>query len=117
MKLSKALDKNKGRIISLLVVLVFLPREFASADERPTTINGGTLLGNTPIGVHPDHSKQNKELEKRLEAIKKAKAAAAKKAAASKKAVDAKKAANAKKAAASKKAVDAKKAAAGNKQL
>lgn len=110
MKLPKALDKNRGRIISLLVVMVFLPREFASADERPTTINGGTLLGNTPIGVHPDHSKQNKELEKRLEAIKKAKAVAAKKAAA-------KKTADAKKAAAAKKAADAKKAAAGSKQL
>ena len=102
MKALRLRAKYRFRITFLLIVLIFLPREFASADERPTTINGGTLLGNTPIGVHPDHSKQNKEFEKRLEAVKKAKAAAkktaeAKKAAATKKAAEAKKAAESKK--------------------
>ena len=86
MKVLRLRDKETYFTISLLVVLLFLPSGVASADERPTTINGGTLLGNTPIGVHPDHSKQNKEFDKRLKAIKKAKAAAAKKAADAKKA-------------------------------
>ena len=103
MKALRLRAKYRFRITFLLIVLIFLPREFASADERPTTINGGTLLGNTPIGVHPDHSKQNKEFEKRLEAVKKAKAAAAKKTAEVKKAAATKKAAEAKKAAESKK--------------